>query len=256
MNTSREYNFNRKNNTSLEAGNIGILNRPEDSPFPSSNSINGLTAKLVSSSSATNESNGDRDNIFTTAAVLPDLTGPNASMPSSVVVGSSFQLSYQVQNIGNASAGSSYTDFYLSPDLNIDSTDTYLGYDYVSGIAAGSYSQESATLTIGSNIKPGNYYLIYYMDADGNVSESNENNNAFGITFSVTQPDLTAQNAIVPSSATVGNSVQISYQVKNQGTATAGASNTKFYLSQDLNISSNDFYLGFDPVSSILAGNK
>ncbi|MEJ1932727.1 CARDB domain-containing protein, partial [Nostoc sp. NIES-2111] len=239
--------------------NSDIFNSQERSFFPGSTSINPLTAKLASSYIAANESDGDRyanrDNIFTTASTLPDLTGPNASMPSSVVVGNSFQLSYQVQNTGSASAGYSYTDFYLSPDLNIDSTDTYLGYDYVGGIAAGSYSQESATLTIGSNIRPGNYYLIYYMDGDGNVVESNESNNGFGIAFSVTQPDLTAQNAIVPSSATIGNSVQISYQVKNQGTATAGASNTKFYLSQDLNISSNDFYLGFDPVSSILAGN-
>ncbi|BAY37193.1 peptidase S8/S53 [Nostoc sp. NIES-2111] len=263
MNTTREYNvsngFNRTNDTLPLTSNSDIFNNQERSFFPGSTSINALTAKLASSYVAANQSDGDRyanrDNIFTTASTLPDLTGPNASMPSSVVVGNSFQLSYQVQNTGSASAGYSYTDFYLSPDLNIDSTDTYLGYDYVGGIAAGSYSQESATLTIGSNIRPGNYYLIYYMDGDGNVVESNESNNGFGIAFSVTQPDLTAQNAIVPSSATIGNSVQISYQVKNQGTATAGASNTKFYLSQDLNISSNDFYLGIDPVSSILAGN-
>jgi len=267
MNPTREYNIfnnsNKINNTSNLSNSSVILNSQKDDFSSDSNSINSLISRPGSTSVAVNESDGDRylntsnlsDNILTAATALADLTGLNASIPSSVLVGSSFSISYQVQNQGSASAGYSYTDFYLSPDLNIDSTDIYLGYDYVSGIAAGSYSQESSTLTIGSNVNPGNYYLIYYIDGDGYVTESNESNNGFGIAFSVTQPDLTVQNVTLPSSTTVGSSIQFNYQVKNQGTASAGYSNTYFYLSPDLNIDSTDIYLGYDYVSGIAAGS-
>ncbi|AUT03510.1 peptidase S8 [Nostoc sp. CENA543] len=189
-----------------------------------------------------------------TATARPDLTAPNALIPPSVIVGGNVQITYEVKNQGSASAGYSYTDFYLSSDLNLDSSDVYLGFDYVNGLAAGASSQESATFNIGSNIRPGNYYLIYYVDADGYVSESNENNNAFGASISITQPDLTILNASIPTSAKAGSSIQINYQVRNQGNGSAGASNTRFYLSPDLNIDSSDVYLGLDAVNSLAAG--
>ncbi|MCF4969077.1 CARDB domain-containing protein [Nostoc sp. CMAA1605] len=189
-----------------------------------------------------------------TATAQPDLTAPNALIPPSVIVGGNLQITYEVKNQGSASAGFSYTDFYLSSDLNLDSSDVYLGFDYVNGLAAGASSQESATFNIGSNIRPGNYYLIYYVDADGYVSESNESNNAFGAPISITQPDLTVLNASIPTSARAGSSIQINYQVRNQGSGSAVASNTRFYLSPDLNIDSSDVYLGLDTVNSLAAG--
>ncbi|MBC1300395.1 CARDB domain-containing protein [Trichormus variabilis] len=268
MSVTREYNnLNRLDNLSdalSSASNSRIFNSNKDY-FPLDTAVSSIigssyiaeaTGVLASNSYASNDlsrSNLGNTN-FTQASLLPDLTAPIGSIPTSANVGSSIQINYQVRNQGSASAGGSFTNFYLSPDFNLDSSDRYLGFDYVSGLAVGASSQKSATLTIGSNINPGNYYLIYYVDGDGYVSESNENNNIFGAAISITQPDLTVLNASIPTSARVGSSIQINYQVRNQGNGSAGDSNTKFYLSPDLNIDSSDFYLGLDYVSGLAAG--
>ncbi|WP_414753715.1 CARDB domain-containing protein [Anabaena sp. CCY 9910] len=268
MSVTREYNnLNRLDNLSdtlSSASNSRIFNSNKDyfpldtavSSIIGSSDIAEATGVLASNSYASNDlsrSNLSNTN-FTQASLLPDLTAPIGSIPTSANVGSSIQINYQVRNQGSASSGGSFTNFYLSPDFNLDSSDRYLGFDYVSGLAVGASSQRSATLTIGSNINPGNYYLIYYVDGDGYVSESNENNNIFGAAISITQPDLTVLNASIPTSARVGSSIQINYQVRNQGNGSAGDSNTKFYLSPDLNIDSSDFYLGLDYVSGLAAG--
>ncbi|MBD2252805.1 CARDB domain-containing protein [Nostoc parmelioides] len=262
MSVTREYN--NLSDTLSSARNSRIFNSNKDY-FPLDAAINSIigssytgeaTEVLVSNNYPSNDlrTNDTSNANFTQASFLPDLTAPIGSIPISANVGSSIQINYQIRNQGSTSAGYSFTNFYLSPDFNLDSTDRYLGFDYVSGLAVGASSQESATLTIGSNINPGNYYLIYYVDGDGYVSESNENNNIFGAAISITQPDLTVLNASIPTSARVGSSIQINYQVRNQGNGSAGDSNTRFYLSPDLNIDSSDFYLGLDYVSGLAAG--
>ncbi|HBW30440.1 MAG TPA: peptidase S8 [Nostoc sp. UBA8866] len=262
MSVTREYS--NLSDTLSSARNSRIFNSNKDY-FPLDAAINSIigssytgeaTEVLASNSYLSNDlrRNNISDANFTQASLLPDLTAPISSIPISANVGSSIQINYQVRNQGSASAGASFTYFYLSPDFNLDSSDRYLGFDSVSGLAAGASSQESATLSIGSNITPGNYYLIYYVDGNGYVIESNENNNAFGAAISITQPDLTVLNASIPTSARVGSSIQINYQVRNQGNGSAGDSNTKFYLSPDLNIDSSDLYLGLDYVSGLAAG--
>ena len=262
MSVTREYS--NLSDTLSSARNSRIFNSNKDY-FPLDAAINSIigssytgeaTEVLASNSYLSNDlrRNNISDANFTQASLLPDLTAPISSIPISANVGSSIQINYQVRNQGSASAGASFTYFYLSPDFNLDSSDRYLGFDSVSGLAAGASSQESATLSIGSNITPGNYYLIYYVDGNGYVIESNENNNAFGAAISISQPDLTVLNASIPTSARVGSSIQINYQVRNQGNGSAGDSNTKFYLSPDLNIDSSDLYLGLDYVSGLAAG--
>ncbi|MCF2147188.1 S8 family serine peptidase [Desmonostoc muscorum LEGE 12446] len=204
------------------------------------------------------ESNESNNAIAGTINITkPDLILQNAVAPSSASVGSTISVSYQVKNQGNANAGYSYTNFYLSQDLTLDSNDKYIGYDYVADIAAGISRSESTTLTIGSTINAGNYYLIYHGDGDGNVSESNENNNAIGKAIAINpagKPDLIVQNASAPSSASVSSTIQLSYQVKNQGVGSAIASTTNFYLSKDNAYSTDDVLLGSDAVNTIAAG--
>ncbi|MBD2517342.1 S8 family serine peptidase [Nostoc sp. FACHB-973] len=204
------------------------------------------------------ESNESNNAIAGTINITkPDLILQNAVAPSSASVGSTISVSYQVKNQGNANAGYSYTNFYLSQDLTLDSNDKYIGYDYVADIAAGISRSESTTLTIDSTINAGNYYLIYHGDGDGNVSESNENNNAIGKAIAINpagKPDLIVQNASAPSSASVSSTIQLSYQVKNQGVGSAIASTTNFYLSKDNAYSTDDVLLGSDAVNTIAAG--
>jgi subtilase family serine protease len=192
------------------------------------------------------------------AAFLPDLiVQSTVTAPSSALAGSSIQVSYQVENQGNASAGYSYTKFYLSKDLYIGSDDIFLGYDYVDSISSGYYRSESTTLTINSSVAIGNYYLVYEADGYDDVVESNESNNAIAGYITITKPDIVI-TSISATSGTTDSYLNFSYNVKNQGTGSTDQtySNfwTNFYLSTDTKLDSSDIYLDYDYVSTLSAG--
>ncbi|MBH8560782.1 S8 family serine peptidase [Nostoc sp. CENA67] len=180
----------------------------------------------------------------------------NVVSSGSTSVGSTITLDYQVKNQGTENAFSSYTLFYLSKDKNVSDDDIYLGSDYVDSIAAGAYSSESTTLNINNGIAAGSYYLLCQADGNGDLIESNENNNVFAqsININLIKTDLIVQNASAPSSVSVGESFKISYQIKNQGVGNAFPSSTMFYLSKDKTVSNDDLYLGSNEVESIAAG--
>ncbi|QSJ21056.1 S8 family serine peptidase [Nostoc sp. UHCC 0702] len=180
----------------------------------------------------------------------------NAEFSGSTSVGNTIKLDYQVKNQGTENAFSSYTLFYLSQDKNVSDDDIYLGSDYVDSIAAGAYSSASTTLNINNGIAAGSYYLICQADGNGDVIESNENNNIFAksINIDLIKTDLIVEKASAPSSVSVGESFQISYEINNQGVGNAFPSSTMFYLSNDRTVSDDDLYLGSNEVESIAAG--
>ncbi|MEH2196116.1 MAG: C2 family cysteine protease, partial [Nostoc sp.] len=146
--------------------------------------------------------------------------------------------------------------FYLSKDATLSNDDVFLNYDYVDNIGGGGVSSESVTLTIANSTAAGNYYLLSQADGYGYVAESNEINNVFASAISLTTPapDLIVQNVSAPSNTTVGSSIQLNYQVKNQGNASAGYSYSKFYLSKDATLSNDDVFLNYDYVDNIGGG--
>ena len=169
-------------------------------------------------------------------------------------MGSTINISYQVKNQGVGSAVASTTKFYLSKDTAFSTDDVFLGSDGVNAIAAGAYSAETSSIVLGNTITAGNYYLLYKADSDGTLGESNETNNVVSKAISITKADLIVQNAVAPSTTSVGSTINISYQVKNQGVGSAVASTTKFYLSKDTAFSTDDVFLGSDGVNAIAAG--
>jgi subtilase family serine protease len=200
------------------------------------------------------ENNSITTQAIAATAFLPDLiVQSNVSAPSSAAAASTIQLSYQIENQGNADAGYSYTKFYLSKDLYLGSEDTFLGYDYVDSIPYGYYSPESTTLTIDESVAAGSYYLMYEADGYGDVAESNGNNNVVAGVITITKPDLVI-TSITATSGTPGSNLSFSYTIKNQGSATASDHNTAFYLSTNTTLDSSDTYLGYDFVSSLSAG--
>ncbi|MDZ8081864.1 MAG: CARDB domain-containing protein [Nostoc sp. DcaGUA01] len=200
----------------------------------------------------TNESN----NIVSKAISIKkaDLIIQNAINPSVGSVGGSLEVSYQVKNQGVGSAGYNQTKFYLSTNTTLSNDDIYLDSDYLSPIAAGAYDAVTSTINISNSIATGNYYLLYQADGNKNIAESNENNNIVAKAIAIKKADLIIQNAINPSVGTVGENIEVSYQVKNQGAGSAGYNQTKFYLSTNTTLSSDDTYLGYDFFSPIAAG--
>ncbi len=83
------------------------------------------------------------------------------------------------------------------------------------------------------------------------VSQSNLSNNT---TTQAIQADLIVSNTSNPSSAVAGSTIQVSYEIMNQGSGSADYTYTKFYLSKDKAFSNDDVDLGYDYIDSVAAG--
>ena len=115
------------------------------------------------------------------------------------------------------------SDFYLSTDSTITSSDTYLKYVYVSSLAAGAETTLTTTFSVPV-INSGTYYVGAIADGyyGSNVLESDETNNALaGNTIAITRfvrgphHDLGDSNARL--TANTGDTVTVTAIVKNQG---------------------------------------
>lgn len=179
--------------------------------------------------------------------------------PAVAASGGSFSATDTVRNQGAAAAGASATRYYLSADQQKSGEDVLLvGSRSVPSLAAGQTSSGSATVTIPSSMPLGTYYLLACADELNAVAESNETNNCLtsAATVKVTHPDL-VETAVSnpPATAARGGTFKVTDTVKNQGPVTAGASATRYYLSQDQQKSSTDVLLsGSRSVPSLTAG--
>lgn len=216
---------------------------------------------VADADNAVTESNENNNVAYRTLVVnasLPDLRVINqASSPSSGIAGiTSVTTSCVVRNYGNATAGASTLKYYLSTNSTYSTNDTYLGSDAVGTLAAGTQGSENFSFTLPSGLNPGTYYILFRADANLNVSESNENNNVSYRTISVNAslPDLRPiSQTASPSSGSAGTSISASCYVRNYGTATAGASTLRYYLSSNITYSTNDILLGTDAVGTLQA---
>jgi len=194
------------------------------------------------------------------APATPDLiTQSPAASPASIQAGQTTTASVTVKNQGGATAGASNLKYYLSTDITYGTGDVLLATDAVASLTAGATSAVSEVVTIPSSTAAGNYYILFYADADGQVTESDETNNVGNISITVTSstgsPDLIVQSpAANPVTVNAGATTTASCTVKNQGTASAGASNLKYYLSTDNVYGTGDTYLATDAVASLAAG--
>jgi hypothetical protein len=83
-------------------------------------------------------------------------------------------------------AGASTTRFYLSTNASFSPDDVPLtGYRLVPALAPGASVAGATSLVIPANVVPGSYFLLARADADGEVGESLETNNALFRFFSV-----------------------------------------------------------------------
>ena len=132
---------------------------------------------------------------------------------------------------------------YLSTDNTITSSDTQVGYDQSrSSINGGSTGTDSLSTSnrIPSTLNPGNYYWGFIVDIDDDVSESNENNNAYvcnQVYIEDELPDIFADSVGTSSSSVVmGDTITVSYRIENLGNDYTGSFHWELYLSSDSTI--------------------
>ncbi len=208
-----------------------------------------------------NAMNQDGDEVFgeadedtftaTVTFAAPDLTIDSFTVPTSAQNGDVVRIEWTVQNDGLATAAQPWTDRIVlsQDDVYGNSGDIELGRvvrrdDLVDG--------ETYTAFIDVAIPFGiqdDYFILIRTDSAGQVFESSDVNNTTSrpITIALADPpaDLIVDAITTPATGFIGDSIDVTWRVRNDGTATTIATTwvDRVYLSSDTDFGS-DILLG------------
>jgi len=223
--------------------------------------------KFDASTAATGADNWGLDNFSIVAAPLPansdvDLVIEDVTLSTSnAVFGDTTDVSWTVRNQGSDASDSQWSDrIVLSTDTLVSDDDIVLGTfsGYPTALAAGeTYTQIAVFVTLPENtaLADGNYYVLVQTDLTANQAETDETNNvgsaaiALAATPAPADIDLNITTTSVSvDTATLGDRVNISWTVSNQGVDTTDSKwSDRLYLSADGTISPDDIALGSLP---------
>jgi subtilase family serine protease len=182
-----------------------------------------------------NESNNCKASTNKVTVSAPDLTETSVTDPPAAIVGgSSFSVTDTVQNNGSTTAAASTTRYYLSSTSSKSGARLLTGSRAVPSVAPSASSSGTVTVTVSAGTAAGIYFLLACADDTILVAESNESNNCKASTNSITvsAPDLT-ETSVTDPPATIadGSSFSVIDTVQNNGSVTASASITRYFLS-------------------------
>ena len=126
----------------------------------------------------------------------PDLVVESPTVSASnPTAGTSFTLRATVRNNGGSAAGATTLRYYRSSDDTISTSDTSVGTDSVGGLAAGSTSAES--ISVSAPASAGTYYYGACVGAVTDESDTANNcSTAVAVTVgAATAPDLVVERA-------------------------------------------------------------
>ena len=150
-----------------------------------------------------------------------------------------------VKNQGGATTGvTSVLRVVFSADGNLDASDAIIGQLQTGTLAAGASANQTASLKLPT-ATPGTYTLFVVADAAAAVAEADENNNIVSKKIQIGQvanlyfTGFTAAQQIV-----AGQTLAVSYAVRNNGDTEANDHSDTLYLSKDQTYSADDIVLG------------
>ncbi|MBD2518843.1 type I secretion C-terminal target domain-containing protein [Nostoc sp. FACHB-973] len=203
-----------------------------------------------------------------------DLVLTNAQAPTTAGLGETISVSWTVTNQGTDTAFSNWFDrVYISssnyPDVEI--TSLLLSERSVrTSLTGGSSYTITADITLPiTDVRPypyaeyseisllGQQYLLFVADETREQSETDEFNNSFILPITINAPDLVVTAAQAPNTATLGETVSVSWTVKNQGIASAlGNWNDSVYISKDQFLDKGDTFVGSHSAGLLGAGDS
>jgi Subtilase family/SdrD B-like domain/Cadherin-like/Putative Ig domain/CARDB/Domain of unknown function (DUF4114)/Bacterial pre-peptidase C-terminal domain len=198
------------------------------------------------SQAETNENN----NVYAAAITLglPDLVVSTTTSPQQVTWGETVEISWTVENTSSFVALANWYDYvYISDDEILDNTDKVVT-DQLTGsnipLVPGDSYTATRNIDINSSLGSGDRYLLFVTDNDDNQGETDESNNVQAVAINISAPDLEITTATAPVSADLGETIELSWTVANQGDAAATADwYDSVYLSTDAQFDINDTYL-------------
>ncbi|MBP7375943.1 MAG: PD40 domain-containing protein [Pyrinomonadaceae bacterium] len=191
---------------------------------------------------------------------FPDLSITSANAPSSAVLGSSVNVTWNGINTGEPmNSATAWADrIYISNDQTLAFGDPLVGGMTLSTqLAANQTYNGTAQITI-PNLSAGSYYLIVNADNGDNVEEgTNENNNQRILPITLTLPDvdLIPTTPVANSILYSGQMADVSFTVNNVGAnpTLTGQWSDHILLSRDLVIDPTDRILEYVQRSGVVA---
>jgi len=215
------------NQTPLASGDSYTLNR--DIRIPNSVAP-GDYHLIVSADGSRNQ--GEADDTNNTFALPFQVTGrdlrvASANTPAAAQLGETIAVSWSIENIGGADATAGWVDqVYVSDNTTLDSSDRLLAFlptaDQMPLLAGGSYTL-STDVYLPNDISTGDRYLLLVTDGNNEERELNEDNNVLAQAITLNGPDLALTTTTVPTSASLGDNITLSWSVANNGTYSATA---------------------------------
>ena len=143
-----------------------------------------------------------------------DQTAP-ITIPATVMAGGPLTISTSVVNDGVGATGAFVVRYRLSGDTKYDSTDTLIGDANINSLSAGA---SAIALFDGTcpNVTPGDYFLVWFIDVFGDVTESTEADNLGYFTTKITvtaannKPTITSAPSFDPPAPIIGQTVTFS----------------------------------------------
>ena len=213
----------------------------------------GACVDTVSGESDTNN-NCSGSVTVTVEETAPDLVvlGPSVT-DSSPETGGTFRLGVTVQNLGNGPSAATTVRYYRSTDTTITTSDTEVGTDAVSTLAASGGSFETISLTAPSD--PGTYYYGACVDTVSGESDTNNNcSRSASIvtdTTDIIAPDLVVAHFFLSQDPSEELNFQLQAIVRNRGDGSSTATTLRYYRSTDSTITTSDTAVGTDAVGAL-----
>ena len=202
--------------------------------------------QAITETSYANNIQFDVDSILLIAPVQPkpDFDPLRPEAPPIGTIGSTIAVDTRVQNLWSVASSAYVIEFWLSTDPTVrgagDNSDRSLGRVSRSGIVGNGEDRWTQTLSVPSDMSPGQYWIGVFVNPDQTVLEANYTNNIdvdddpIVLTRNTAQADLVGEGLqLDPGTPRYvwGQSYFVSDTVKNIGTLAANASTVEFYLS-------------------------
>jgi YD repeat-containing protein len=156
--------------------------------------------------------------VFT--VTVPDLVPTALTAPTVVSPRQPISVSWTVTNRGTGAAVPRWNDVvYLSTDSVCCAVDEVVAALEITGVAAGQSYTRTQTATV-PRVPAGQYYLIVSTDNGHVLPETDKDNNRRVLPITVRTPDLVPTALTAPATWVRGQTLSLSWTVKNQGDGT------------------------------------
>ncbi|MCL1475986.1 CARDB domain-containing protein [Argonema antarcticum] len=186
--------------------------------------------------------------------MAPDLVISAITAPPTAAEREKIDVSWTVTNQGEEAAvgkgrysweSPGWLDaVYLSDNTIWDYSDRQLGEIWRSAetpLAPGASYTETRNFTLPERTGAGPWYLLFVTDRDKHQVETNDTNNVKAVRIDITVPDVIVDRVTAPLTAQLGQTIPVSWTVKNQGSVQAAADwYDAIYLSNDATLDEKD----------------